>query len=93
MYTLASREGALELKCQIIEKYKGETKAEVLYIIRDTFPLPVEDKRKGSFEEEIIATLTKIKMRLEHRRGVPTKNQKKIICDLLDKITILITEL
>lgn len=47
VYTLASREGALETKVNLIESYKGESKEEMLQLIRKRFPLKSEDKRLG----------------------------------------------
>lgn len=39
IYTLASREGSVSQKQKIIEDYKGQTKHELLILIRDVFPL------------------------------------------------------
>lgn len=47
VYTLASREGSLENKVKLIEAYKGESKDEMLQLIRGYFPLKTEDKRSG----------------------------------------------
>lgn len=47
VYTLASREGPLETKVKLIENYKGESKEEMLQLIRRRFPLKTEDKRSG----------------------------------------------
>jgi hypothetical protein len=47
VYTLASREGSLETKVRLIESYKGESKEEMLQLIRNRFPLKSEDKRIG----------------------------------------------
>ena len=38
IYTLASREGALEKKWEIIENYRGEKKQALLALIRELFP-------------------------------------------------------
>lgn len=46
-YTLASRKGALQDKISVIENYHGQTKDEVLELIRKRFPLAPQDARRG----------------------------------------------
>lgn len=46
-YTLASRKGPHEQKTAIIENYRGETKDQLLKIIRKAFPLDRSDRRIG----------------------------------------------
>lgn len=57
IYTLASRKGSLEKKREIVEQYKGETKEEVLELIRRTFPLAKRDKRRSSLSAQLIRSL------------------------------------
>lgn len=86
IYTLASREGPLDKKKQIVESYQGETKTEVLTLIRETFPLNGEDKRKENKGETTIISLTRILSQLNRSRFSLTKTQKKAIIELLDGI-------
>lgn len=47
VYTLASRKGALDTKIQIIESYNGQSKQQILELIRRKFPLAEDDARRG----------------------------------------------
>lgn len=60
IYTLASREGDLNKKQRLIEDYKGETKNELLAIIRLKFPLSNDDRRKSDPIDGAIKELRKI---------------------------------
>lgn len=57
VYTLASREGAIEKKIEIVESYQGETKDALLQTIRDYFPLSASDKRRQNNAEGAITAL------------------------------------
>ncbi|MEC7840211.1 MAG: CT583 family protein [Chlamydiota bacterium] len=86
IYTLASREGELTKKQQLIENYSGETKSELLTIIRDLFPLSEDDKRRQNFGETTITTLKRLSTTLTKRTGKLNKKQKGEIAELLDNI-------
>jgi hypothetical protein len=47
IYTLASRNGCLKEKIDLIKSYNGETKDQLLELIRAKFPLTSNDKRIG----------------------------------------------
>ena len=49
IYVLATRAGSIKQKQGIVENYQGETKAEMLALIRQAFPLDHGDKRKQKF--------------------------------------------
>lgn len=57
IYTLASREGSLEEKQNIVSNYRGEKKTEILAYIRQKFPLGKDDQRQVKHEEQMIRTL------------------------------------
>ncbi|EPP34764.1 hypothetical protein CP10139811_0683 [Chlamydia ibidis] len=59
IYTLASRQGSQEKKEAIIRNYQGESKGELLNIIRKEFPLTSEDQRQTSPARQALALLTK----------------------------------
>ena len=59
VYTLASREGDLEKKEAIIRNYQGETKGEILEIIRREFPLLPTDRRQASLLQQAFALFAK----------------------------------
>lgn len=48
VYTLASRDVDLEQKLSFIRSYKGQTKQELLEMIRCSFPLNDRDRRQGT---------------------------------------------
>lgn len=81
IYTLASREGALEKKEEIIREFKGQTKEELLNEIREAFPLDEQDRRKENLGYMAIMTLKKIKSTLQ--RAKLSKEQKLEIQELL----------
>jgi len=84
IYTLASRKGDLEKKEEIIKKYNGESKEEILNLIRKTFPLPPMDKRKSHLSQKAIFSLTKMVSLFNASSFQPTVHEKKQISQLLD---------
>lgn len=90
IYTLASREGSIEQKREIVERYNGETKTEVLNLIRETFPLSEMDQRKENIGEGAIRSLTKLLARVRSRRTTISKNQKTEIFELIDELYELV---
>lgn len=89
VYTLASRNGPLEKKEEIIRNYQGEPKQELLTLIRDTFPLSKEDKRRADLASLTISTLSRLEATLKSSDFIPTPKQKKIIVELLKSIRSL----
>lgn len=90
VYTLASRAGDLKTKQKIVANYQGETKAELLSLIRQAFPLDNDDKRRVSMGESMIAVLSKLYGNVTSRQESVTNSQKRAIIDLLDRIRSLI---
>lgn len=87
IYSLASREGDVKVKQQLIEEYRGETKYELLLRIRELFPLADDDKRKKSAGESTINALQKIAESFTRRKVALTKKEKDEIKHLLEEIT------
>lgn len=85
IYTLASRNGDLEKKQEIIQSYQGQPKQELLSIIRKLFPLPEEDKRQPNLAEQIISSLKRVNSLFTHPLFKPTDEQKQTIEKLLNK--------
>ncbi|MBA3721120.1 MAG: CT583 family protein [Parachlamydiaceae bacterium] len=83
IYTLASRTGSLVKKQEIVKKYNGETKAEILHLIRQLFPLDQDDKRKQKVGETIIQSLHKIYKNLQDAQ-LSTSEKKRIRALLQD---------
>jgi hypothetical protein len=88
IYTLATRQGALEQKQKIIENYQGQTKAELLDLIRDIFPLSHQDKRKKNPENAIFQALEKIQYDIYRLRKSLNKNQKNEIVQILKNLEL-----
>jgi hypothetical protein len=92
IYTLASREGGIDRKQEIIENYSGETKAELLLMIRKAFPLGETDKRQQSLGESLVKGLHRIHKDLKKRSGHFTKSQKEAVNTLLEAIHQLVNK-
>lgn len=90
IYTLASREGPLTKKQQIVEEYNGETKQELLTLIRELFPLDENDKRRQNYGETAITTLKKISHSLNRKHIRLSKQQKCELSELLEELSSMI---
>jgi hypothetical protein len=67
-YILASREGSLDQKLDLIKNYKGQSQNEVIFSIQEKFPITEGDKRKKVSNETTIDQLEKLLFKLEKRR-------------------------
>lgn len=92
VYTLASREGAFDEKKQIVKAFDGETKHELLSLIRQRFPLSSTDQRRGNVVESIIASLERVSATLRNNKLAMNKSQKKALKGLLQTIEQSIQE-
>jgi hypothetical protein len=92
IYTLATRSGSLEEKQELISSYKGETKVQVLDLIRQKFPLESRDKRGVNVGIGVIQSLKKTADRLTEKPLNLTREQKNTIYDLLAHINQLINK-
>jgi len=86
IYTLASREGEKEKKEEIVRNYQGETKEQLISLIRALFPLQEEDKRRENVVKSTLKALHKACIPFEHRKVSMTKKQKSQISDLLKRL-------
>lgn len=86
IYALASRQGPFEKKQELIERYNGETKAELLGMIREVFPLSTRDKRRQDPGEVLILNLQKILLTVQQKRISLSKGQSEEICQLLNEL-------
>lgn len=86
VYTLATREGDLDKKRNIVEAYKGQTKGELLKIIRKAFPLEEADRRQKDPGQEVIDMLKRLSDFLKENVGKISKSRKPAISALLDDI-------
>jgi hypothetical protein len=92
IYTLASREGEFERKMQFVKDYKGETKGELLIMIRETFPLATDDKRRGNVGEAAIQQLERVRRLLQRSNAHLNKSQKDTLLRLLDHLKEIVHE-
>ncbi len=76
VYALASREGNIEKKRAVVENYKGETKIEMLNLIRELFPLQNFDKRKQNIGKTVISNLRSIHSNIGNVFNQMSKEQK-----------------
>lgn len=90
VYVLASREGSLDKKQEMIENYQGETKGEMLALIRQTFPLDRTDKRKQKLGKGLVQGLQRLYQQLKSAHQELTVMQKKQALALLHQIQQLI---
>jgi hypothetical protein len=89
VYVLASRSGALEKKEEIIKNYRGESKDELLSLIRQTFPLARDDRRSQDLPDYAITALKRLYQVVNQPHFAPTPGQKKIIKDILNSFRLL----
>ena len=76
IYTLASRDAPFEQKEALLKNYNGETKNEVLNLIRKTFPLDDRDGRKEDLGEQALLALKKLEELFNQKRFHPSDEQK-----------------
>ncbi len=86
IYTLASREGKISKKQEIVKNYKGEAKQELLSVIRKLFPLKMDDKRQQNIANQTISSLKKLKSLFSHPLFMPDEEQKETIERLIKNI-------
>lgn len=60
IYVLASRKASPDKKFHFIETHAGASKHELLGLIRTSFPLHAQDKRRSNPEEVIVSSLQKL---------------------------------
>jgi hypothetical protein len=92
VYTLASREGEISKKHKIVKLYSGQTKNELLKIIRDTFPLADQDKRKRKQGDLAVELLKKVHSLLTEKKAKITHRQKSTILYLISELETLVAD-
>ncbi len=93
VYTLASRDAPFDKKQLVVQNYKGETKAELLIIIRDMFPLPSKDKRAQVLAETAVDGLKRTFAVLKKKNLKINKSQKNEIVNLLSEMQNWVNDL
>lgn len=90
IYTLASRDAPFDKKQLVVENYKGETKTELLNLIRDLFPLSSNDKRGKNHQNSALQGLKQIYQHLKSKKFKLNPLQKQELLELLNKIKELV---
>lgn len=90
LYTLASRNAPLEKKQKLIESYKGETKREMLEIIRKRFPLEKDDKRAKDEGGAILTQLVQLFHTFKRMRETIHQEKKTEIKNMLSRFLEII---
>lgn len=90
IYTLASRTGDASKKEEIVKNYNGQTKQELLNLIRLEFPLNEFDKRLPNMAAHAITCLKKAREMLKKNLCVPSEAEKKTMHELMAQLHHLI---
>ena len=88
VYTLASRDVPFEQKEAVLKNYRGETKNEVLTLIRKTFPLDEKDGRKEDLVIQAINALKRLEQLFKEKKFRPNRMQQEAIQKLLKKLRL-----
>lgn len=86
LYTLASRNGSKEKKEEIIRNYCGETKDQILSLIRREFPLEESDARRTCLLSAAIKHLEKASLLLQETPQKASKQKFSKLNKLLKKL-------
>lgn len=91
VYTLASRKGPLEKKKAIVESYNGETKGQLLAIIREKFPLDDKDKRQPNRGDALLQILYRIHQELQsiHLNRSQKEAISAVLADIQKELKVL----
>lgn len=92
IYTLASRQGPLQKKEEVVKNYQGESKQQLIELIRSIFPLPAEDGRQKKVTESTINQLAKLRTTLKQTPLRFNNEQKQRLIDLLRELQKSIEE-
>jgi hypothetical protein len=90
VYTLASRSASLEEKKALISTYKGETKQEMLDLIRQTFPLAPSDKRKEEVGQKLVLDIETLVASFNKKKHEMTKEERQEVALCLRKFLFFV---
>ena len=92
IYSLSSRGISQEKKMEFVEKYKGESKTELLEKLRISFPLSKQDRRNPNTTKKVFDLLTGAKKLMEQDRFIPYKEERSALKALIKQISALVKE-
>lgn len=90
VYSLASRQGPVEKKEEIVRNYTGQAKQELLRLIRLEFPLAEDDKRHPNYASHAITFLKRAREMVKNRLCVPSEEEKKQLKHILEQLNTLL---
>lgn len=90
VYTLASRSGEIEKKEEVVKSYEGQTKSELLDLIRNIFPLSEKDRRAINYATQTISLLKRARATLEQPLFQATEKEQKELSRLIEQVQQLI---
>jgi len=90
IYSLASRNGSLERKAEIVKNYSGQPKQELLKLIRIEFPLSEDDKRLPNLAAHVINFLKRARETLNNPLCKIQPDERKKIRNILSDLKQLI---
>lgn len=90
IYTLASRQGEQQEKEEVVRNFNGESKLELLSIIRKKFPLNESDGRKENIIESSFSQLKRLTDMFERSDLKMTQLQQKELLKNLKNLETLI---
>lgn len=90
IYTLASRQGSLKEKERFILGYRGETKQQLLALLREAFPLDEEDRRSQKLPKHTLQSLKSLSSVFRKASFKPTVQEKELLIQELDHLKSLI---
>ncbi len=82
-YTLASRNGSIERKVDLIKNYRGQSKEEMFSAIRKAFPLSIQDKRAHDPVRQVIENLRRIERQVTDDAFSPSEEQTEALQKIL----------
>ncbi len=90
IYTLASRDGDVSKKEEIVKNYEGQAKNELITMIRKVFPLQDQDRRNSNMAYQVIQLMKQAKNNIETLLFKPSKAEQKEIETLIKQIKFLL---
>lgn len=86
VYTLASREGSIAKKEEIVRNYNGETKQQMISLIRSLFPLKEQDRRQENVAASSLKLLQQLITLFGQTQLKLTFEQQTNLLDLLETL-------
>ncbi len=86
VYTLASRDGEFSKKEEIVRNYQGETKQQMITLIRTFFPLKESDKRGEDLVDNAIKQLERLELSFSRAKLNVNPKQQRRLLELLNSI-------